>query len=127
METNLLNGRTFTSLDHLNETTAWWLEHVADVRVHRETKQTPRTRHEAERPHLLPLPEQAYDTARMVYRVVNVEGLVSYQNNGYSVPWRLIGQTLPLRITADELRSWTGSCPPANKHRRRIWNFWRVC
>ena len=31
------------------------------------------------------------------YRVVDVEGLVSFQNNAYSVPWRLIGQTLPLR------------------------------
>jgi len=89
--THLLNGRTFTSLEHLNETTAWWLEHVADVRVHRETKKTPRAAHEEELPHLLTLPEHACDTARVVYRVVNVEGLVSYQNNGCSVPWRLIG------------------------------------
>jgi hypothetical protein len=117
VETNLLNGRTFTSLDHLNETTAWWLEHVADVRVHRETKETPRARHEEELPHLLPLPEHAYDTARVVYRVVNVEGLVSYQNNGYSVPWRLIGQTLPLRITEDELIAYDGPLNEVARHR----------
>ena len=29
--TSLFNGRTFASLDHLNETAAWWLEHVAEV------------------------------------------------------------------------------------------------
>ncbi len=117
VETNLLNGRTFTSLEHLNETTAWWLEHVADVRVHRETKKTPRAAHEEELPHLLPLPEHAYDTARVVYRVVNVEGLVSYQNNGYSVPWRLIGQALPLRITEDELIAYDGPLNEVARHR----------
>src|SRR5207249_7644639 len=40
-ETNLLNGRAFRTLEHLNEVTAWWLSQVADVRVHRETRQRP--------------------------------------------------------------------------------------
>ena len=31
LETNLLNGRTFTSLEHLNETAALWLADIADV------------------------------------------------------------------------------------------------
>lgn len=35
--------------------------------------------------------------------MVNVEGLVTYQQHGYSVPWRYLGQTLPLRITEDEV------------------------
>jgi hypothetical protein len=87
------------------------------VRVHRETRKTPRAAHEEELPHLLPLPEHAYDTARVVYRVVNVEGLVSYQNNGYSVPWRLIGQTLPLRITEDELIAYDGPLNEVARHR----------
>jgi transposase len=33
-ESNLLCGRDFRTLEHLNETTAWWLAQVADVRVH---------------------------------------------------------------------------------------------
>jgi len=41
LETNLLNGRTFSSLQQLNETTAWWLAHVADVRLHKTTQRTP--------------------------------------------------------------------------------------
>ena len=32
VETSLLNGRTFDTLEHLNETTTWWLAKVADVR-----------------------------------------------------------------------------------------------
>lgn len=56
VESSLLNGRSFRSLEHLNEVTAWWLEHVADVRVHRETKCRPLDRHAEERVHLVPLP-----------------------------------------------------------------------
>jgi hypothetical protein len=52
---------------------------------------------------LIPLPEQPYDTAEVVYRTVNAEGMVSYRQNFYSVPWRYLGQVLPLRITAEEL------------------------
>ena len=103
VETSLFNGRTFSSLDHLNETTAWWLAQVADERELREAKQTPLQLHEQERPHLVPLPAQAYDVSPVVYRTVNVEGLVTYCQNGYSVPWRYIGSMLPVRITEKEL------------------------
>ena len=103
VETNLLNGRTFRSLEHLNETTAWWLANVADVRVHRETKQRPLDRHAEERPQLISLPAVDYEVAVVEYRVVNVEGFVVYRQNSYSVPWRYIGQALPVRITETEL------------------------
>ena len=103
VETNLLNGRTFHTLEHLNEVTAWWLANVADVRVHRETKQRPLDRHAEERPHLMPLPATPYDVAVVDYRVVNVEGFVAYRQNFYSVPWPYIGQVLPVRITETEV------------------------
>jgi len=103
VEKNLLNGRTFHSLEHLNEVTRWWLKHVADARIHRETKQTPLERYEQERAHLIPLPAHAYDTAEVVYRCVNGEGLIVYCQNRYSVPWRYIGLMLPVRITKDEV------------------------
>ena len=59
--------------------------------------------HEQERPHLIPLPAQAYDVSPVVYRTVNVEGLVTYRQNGYSVPWRYIGSMLPVRVTEKEV------------------------
>jgi len=86
LETNLLNGRAFSSLQHLNETAAWWLAHVADCRHHKTTHRTPLDLFQEELPHLLPLPEKPYDTAEVVYRTVNPEGYVSYQLNFYSVP-----------------------------------------
>ena len=102
-ERNLLNGRTFHSLAHLNYVTDWWLKAVADVRIHRETKQRPIDRFQDEAAHLIPLPAHAYDTADVVYRCVSAEGLVAYCQNRYSVPWRHIGLTLPVRITETEV------------------------
>jgi hypothetical protein len=102
-EQSLLNGRTFRSLEHLNEVTAQWLAEVADVRIHRQTKQRPLDRHAEERPQLLPLPAASYHVDAVDYRVVNVEGDVAYRQNSYSVPWRYIGQPLPVRITENEL------------------------
>jgi hypothetical protein len=100
---NLLNGRTFQTLEHLNRFTLWWLEHRADVRVHRETKRRPLDLWEEERPHLRPIPANRYDTAVVVYRVVDVEGYVAFRDNKYSVPWQLIGDLLAVRITEGEL------------------------
>lgn len=100
---NLLNGRTFTSLDHLNEMTAQWLVEVADIHLHRETKRRPIDLYEEEKPHLLTLPAQPYDTARVLYRTVDPEGNVAWLQNFYSVPWQRIGELLPVRVTENEL------------------------
>ena len=49
VETSLLNGRTFRSLDHPNEVAARWLagtdRRLLDGRIHRETRHTPLARH----------------------------------------------------------------------------------
>jgi transposase len=103
VETNLLNGRTFTSLEHLNEMAMRWLAETADVRIHRETKRRPIDLFEEEKPHLLGLPAQAYDTAQVLYRTVDAEGHIAYQQNFYSVPWQRIGELLPVRVTEMEL------------------------
>jgi len=103
VEKSLLNGRSFRSLEHLNEVTRWWLGNVADVRTHRTTKKRPVDAHAEEQPHLLPLPAHDYDTAQVVYRVVDAEGCIAYGSNQYSVPWRMVGEVLPARVTETEL------------------------
>ncbi len=103
VETNLLNARTFQSLEHLNDVLRWWLREKADVRIHRETGERPIDRYQKEQPYLIPLPTHPYDTAEVVYRCVSVEGWIVYCQNRYSVPWRYIGLTLPVRITEQEL------------------------
>jgi len=118
LEGNLLNGRTFSSLQHLNQTTAWWLAHVADVRQHKTTRRTPLDLFQEELPHLLPLPERPYDTAEVVYRTVNPEGYVSYLQNFYSVPWQRIGELLPVRITETELIIYDADIREIARHER---------
>ncbi len=103
VETSLLNGRTFDTLEHLNEITTWWLANVADGRPLRDFQETPLERYHRERPQLLPLPGADFDTALVLYRHVNVEGYIAYRSNFYSVPWSYIGQVLPVRITENEV------------------------
>ena len=117
VETSLFNGRSFRSLEHLNEVAAWWLSHVADGRVHRKTKRRPVDLHAEERSHLLPLPDKPYDTAAVVYRTVNTEGFVSYRQNSYSVPWRHIGSVLPVRITEEEVIVYGPNLDEIARHR----------
>jgi transposase len=117
VQKNLLNGRTFCNLTHLNEVTAWWLANVADIQMHRETRQRPIDRYAEERAHLIPLPTQPYDTAQVLYRIADVEGFVCYQQNYYSVPWRFIGQSLPLRITEDEVIVYSPAVAEIARHR----------
>jgi len=117
VEKNLLNGRTFRSLEHLNEVTRWWLANVADVRQHRETKKRPIDAYAEERPHLLPLPAHAYDTALVVYRIANPEGWIDFRQNHYSVPWQSIGELLPVRVTEDELLVYNNQLETIARHR----------
>jgi transposase len=118
VETNLLNGRTFRSLADLNVVTAKWLAEVADVRTHRETQQTPLERHAQEQPHLIALPAVAYEVAPVEYRTVNVDGFLVWRQNRYSVPWRYLGQILPVRITEEELIVYDGQLAEIARHRR---------
>jgi transposase len=116
VETSLLNGRSFETLNHLNEITAWWLANVADVRELRQFSKTPLQLHQEELPHLIPLPAQPYDVWPVIYRVVNVEGLISYRQNGYSVPWRYIGSTLPVRVTETEVIIYSPQVEEIGRH-----------
>jgi transposase len=118
-QVNLLAGRTFRTLAQLNEVTAGWLTEVADVRIHRETRQSPRERHAAEVPHLIPLPAAAYEVAPVLYRTVTVEGFVTYRQNLYAVPWRHIGQLLPVRVTEDEVIVYGPQLEEVVRH--RLW------
>ena len=118
VETNLLSGREFRSLEHLNEVTAWWLAEVADVRVHRQTRRRPVHMHAEELPHLIPLPERPYEVAEVVYRTVDVEGFISYAQNRYSVPWHYIGQVLSVRITEEEVTVYDPRLEVLARHRR---------
>jgi transposase/predicted HTH domain antitoxin len=117
VESSLLGGRTFRGLEHLNETAVWWLADVADIRIHSQTKARPIDRHAEERSHLIPLPAQPFDAAEVVYRTVDAEGFVVYRQNFYATPWRLIGQSVAVRVTEDEVVIHDKAFVEAARHR----------
>jgi hypothetical protein len=49
--------------------------------------------------------------------VVDAEGLVAWRGNRYSVPWRYIGQTLPVRITETEVVIYSPQVEEVARHR----------
>jgi transposase len=116
VQTSLLNGRTFETLDHLNQTALGWLAHVADVRELRELRKTPLQLYEEERSSLIPLPAQPYDIWPVTYRTVNAEGLITYRQNGYSVPWRHIGRIVPVRVTETEVIIYSPAVEEVARH-----------
>jgi hypothetical protein len=103
VESSLLGGRTFRDPEHLNAFTAWWLREVADVRVHQTTKARPIDRYAEELPYLIALPARPFDAAEVVYRTVDACAFVVYRQNFYATPWRLIGQTIAVRVMEKEL------------------------
>jgi transposase len=94
-------ARSFSSIEDLQ---AWTDEQVAARCRHRRCPATGTSvaeAWEAERRLLTPLPDPLpipFDVA--VNRKVGVDGLVSFEGRQYSVPFRLIGQTVEVRGTA---------------------------
>lgn len=117
VEKNLLNGRSFRTLEHLGEVARWWLSEKNDGRIHGTTKRTPLELHEEEKPYLVNLPAIRFDAAQVVYRRVDSEGFINYADNRYSAPWRLIGQLIPVRILEDQLEIFNTTIDPVASHR----------
>jgi transposase len=101
LERSFLNGREFRDLDDMRAQLADWLDRVVDHRTH--NKRTALERFAEERDHLIALPRNPYDTARVVYRVCGIDGFVAWAGNHYAVPYDHVTDILPLRITQREL------------------------
>jgi transposase len=92
---NFVPGRAFRDLEDFNAQLLAWQREIADLRVHGTTHEQPIVRFAEEAKHLMPTGSQASFLAAMVRdRVVAEDWLVSIDANRYSVPFRLIGQTV---------------------------------
>ena len=101
VERSFLNGREFRDLDDMRAQLADWIDRIVDHR--RRNKRTALERFAEERDHLIALPRNPYDTARVVYRVCGIDGFVAWAGNQYAVPYDHVTEILPLRITQREL------------------------
>lgn len=102
---NALAGRVFASWAALEAHLAQWQREVADLRCHGSTGEAPRARFEREeRPALAPLDGRLPHTqARELHRIVHSEACVEVDTHRYSVPWRLIGETVTVRVEGEGL------------------------
>jgi transposase len=92
---NFVPGRSFRNLEDFNEQLARWQSEIADVRIHGTTHQRPIDRFVDEAPALIPTAGQtSFLQVTVRERVVASDWLVSIDGNRYSVPFRLIGQSV---------------------------------
>jgi len=103
---NAIAGRTFASWAALEAHLSHWLRTVADVREHGTTGEPPLERFQrAEAAALRPLRGRPpFHWTRELTRQVHADGCVEVDTNHYSVPWRLIGETVTVRIVDEALR-----------------------
>lgn len=101
---SFFNGRDFHDLDDLKAQLARWSTNIDDERPQRRKQhRTPLELHAEEQPHLVPRPRHPYDTARVAYRVCDLEGFVAWDGNRYSLPAENVTELLPVRITQREI------------------------
>jgi len=102
---NAMAGHAFDSLAALEAHLAWWMREVADARVHGTTGEIPLERfRRQEAAALRPLEGRTtFQPIRECVRRVHSDACIELETNRYSVPWRLIGETLTVLVD-DQVR-----------------------
>ena len=102
---NAIAGHRFASVDELHAHLQRWTREVADVRVHGTTGEPPILRFEREAAALKPLPAKApFLQVRELTRRVHTDACIELDTNRYSVPWRLIGETVTVVVAERQVR-----------------------
>jgi transposase len=100
---NFLAGAELPDFAAINPAARIWLDTVANVRLHGETRKKPVEMFLDELPHLLPLPPHPYDVATISCVRTSSQFRVAFDSNSYSVPARFAGQRLTMRAYPDRL------------------------
>ncbi|MGY8800305.1 MAG: IS21 family transposase [Longimicrobiales bacterium] len=98
IKNNFLRGLELPPWPALNLAARHWLETVANVRLHGVTHKTPLELFEAEKLQLKARPAHPYDVATVRQVSVNSRFRVTLDTNRYSVPARLAGAPLTLKL-----------------------------
>jgi transposase len=108
---NAIAGRSFPTWDAFEAHLEAWCREVAEVRIHGTTGEAPIARfRRAEAAVLKPIDGiPPFRTARDLIRKVQADCAVEVDGNAYSVPWRLIGETVRVTVAGDALRIYHGA------------------
>ena len=108
-----------TTLTEANEGLPRWLAEVANVREHGGTGKVPREVFEAlERQALLPLPAAPFEPVEWKQARVHPDSHLVFDRRMYSVPWRLLGQTVWVRATPSTVAIYADDRRVATHERR---------
>ena len=102
VQRNFLAGRRFRNDADLNRQAVEWC-HKKNNKNNRKLRVPPSTLLPVERAHAKALPEWIPPVYQIHTRRVGVDGLVQLDANEYSAPARLIGRTITVRETMDEV------------------------
>ncbi len=103
---NAVAGRRFESWAGLEAHLAQWTREIADQRVHGTTGEVPVERfRRAEADALRPIAGiPSFAASRELVRKVQADCAIEVDGNAYSVPWRLIGETVRVTVAGEQLR-----------------------
>ena len=103
---NAIAGHRFACLEELQAHLVRWMREVADVRVHGTTAEPPIARFERdERQALAPLAAKApFLQVRELSRRVHTDACIELDTNRYSVPWKLIGESVTVVVAERQVR-----------------------
>lgn len=100
---NFLAGLDITDFSVLGPAAQHWLDTIANVRVHGETRQPPLELWQTEKPYLNPLPTHPFDIGTVSQVRASRQFRITLDTNHYSVPAHLAGQALILKTYPDRL------------------------
>jgi transposase len=108
---NAVAGRSFASWEAFEAHLAAWERDIANARVHGTTGEAPAARFDRdEASRLKPIAERPpFRSCRVLERRVRNDCAVEVDGNAYSVPWRLIGETVEVIVAGGLLRVRHGS------------------
>ena len=117
VKNNFLAGLDLPPFSALNPAAKQWLDTIANVRIHGETRQPPVDLWQKEKPYLEPLPPHPFDIATVSQARASKQFRITVETNRYSVPAHLAGQVLTLKTYPDRLCLYQGEHLVA-RHRR---------
>jgi transposase len=101
---SFFRGRSFRDRGDLEAQLTHWMDTIADPRpLKRMRRHTRLELFAEEQPLLRALPRHPYDTARVLYKLCDIEGFITWESNRYSLPYDYVTDILPVRITDKEL------------------------
>ena len=119
---NFLAGLDIPDFSALNPAARYWLDTVANVRLHGETRDTPTALWPKERPSLRPLPLHPCDIATVSQVRASRQCRMTLETHRYSVPAHYAGPVLTLKTSPDRRGVYLGDALVA-RHARQYDRF----